>query len=155
MKHWQVRAVSATGAVMAFGLAAADGEQAMETAMQRLPFDPHQLYASEIVPRVAGQPRQRKEGDLLEPLVTALGPCYVHKGYFSFDPEHVASVPVDPETGLPPDVNPHPDGQGWERARQSTPAVICDDCLRKLNAELVRQKRPTIELASQRAARLR
>lgn len=81
----------------------------------------------------------------------AMGPCYVHKGYFWFDPDHVVSVPVDPETGMPPDVNPHPDGKGADRAIL---APICDECVRKVNRVKIRTGGIPIETASQRAARL-
>lgn len=47
-RQWQVRAESVTGAVMMFGLAAPDGDQAFEKALQRLPFDPHKISVTEI-----------------------------------------------------------------------------------------------------------
>lgn len=39
VKFWQVRAESLTGAVMTFGLRAADGQGAEQAAMRLLPFD--------------------------------------------------------------------------------------------------------------------
>lgn len=80
-----------------------------------------------------------------------ISPCYIHHGYFMADPDNVVSVLVDPQTGKPPDVDPHPDGLGMDRAIQ---AVICDDCVREVNKVKIRRGEVPIETASIKAARL-
>lgn len=60
-------------------------------------------------------------------VVYALGPCGACKNPFSFDPDTVPSVPVDPETGLPPDM-------GGDPAR-AIRMPICPACCRRANVE--------------------
>lgn len=57
----------------------------------------------------------------------ALGPCLVCGQPFTFDPETVPSVPIDPVTGLPPDLGGDP-----ARARRQP---LCPPCVTKANKE--------------------
>lgn len=41
-------------------------------------------------------------------LMAAFAPCFMCKEPFFFDPETVISVPIDPVTGLPPDLGGDP-----------------------------------------------
>jgi len=63
--------------------------------------------------------------------VTIVGPCYACKRVFSFNPTHVPSIHIDPQTGLPPDVEPQAPG-GYERARREP---LCRDCVERMNVE--------------------
>jgi hypothetical protein len=51
------------------------------------------------------------------------GPCFVCKRVFSYNPNHVPSIYIDPQTGLPPDVEPQPGG--YERARREPLCLAC------------------------------
>lgn len=53
------------------------------------------------------------------------GLCFACKRPFDFDPDSVPSVPIDPVTGLPPDLGGDP-----ERARREP---ICPSCARSAN----------------------
>jgi hypothetical protein len=59
--------------------------------------------------------------------VTAIAPCFAHKGPFEFDPEKVTSVPIDPVTGLPPDL-------GGDATR-AVAQPICPDCCKAINVK--------------------
>lgn len=81
---------------------------------------------------------------MAEPEVIALGQCCVHGGLFEFDPDRVPSVLVDPETGLPPDVNEagqyrEPTAEALARSRREP---YCPACARGLNAEAARRSLP-------------
>lgn len=75
------------------------------------------------------------ERETREEAVLAFGPCVVCDRPFSFDPDRVGSVLVDPETGRPPDVN-----AAGKRVQPSAEAVArsvrqpyCPRCARALN----------------------
>ena len=56
-----------------------------------------------------------------------LGPCFMCSRVFMFDADAVTSVPIDPVTGLPPDL-------GGDAARaQREP--ICPACCKRANVE--------------------
>jgi len=58
----------------------------------------------------------------------AVGPCFTCRQLFTFAPDLVPSVPIDPVTGCPPDINPEPGG--YERAVRQP---ICSDCVARAN----------------------
>lgn len=58
-------------------------------------------------------------------VVIAYGPCGACKNPFSFDPGSVPSLPIDPVTGLPPDMGGDP-----ERAIRQP---ICPSCCARAN----------------------
>jgi hypothetical protein len=49
--QWDVRAESVRGALFTCGLAAPDGDQARERALQVIPFDPHFFVVTQVAPR--------------------------------------------------------------------------------------------------------
>lgn len=55
------------------------------------------------------------------------GRCYACERVFSHDADTVATLPVDPRTGLPPDVG----GTPPERAVMR---LICPECMAEVNA---------------------
>lgn len=48
MSQWQARVESASGAIVMFGLVAADGDAAEAEAMRLAPFDPVRLAVTEL-----------------------------------------------------------------------------------------------------------
>lgn len=63
----------------------------------------------------------------------AMGPCWACKTVFAFSPVTVISVPIDPQTGLPPDVAPDgsnitPDPAAVARAVRQP---LCNNCARR------------------------
>jgi len=61
------------------------------------------------------------------------GPCFVCKRVFSYNPNHVPSIYIDPETMLPPDVEPQAVG-GFERAERMP---LCESCVTRGNEQRV------------------
>jgi hypothetical protein len=61
--------------------------------------------------------------------MVAFGACFACGRLFLFNPELVPSVPVDPQTGAPPDVDPKPGG--YQRAVRQP---ICGACVLRINA---------------------
>ena len=59
----------------------------------------------------------------------ALGPCFLCRNVFAFDAELVPSVPIDPRTGLTPDLGGDP-----ERAERQP---ICERCIREVNRQRI------------------
>jgi hypothetical protein len=59
--------------------------------------------------------------------MAVFGPCFMCGQPFSFDPDQVTSVPIDPVTGLPPDLG----GQAGRAVRQP----ICPPCCKRANVE--------------------
>jgi hypothetical protein len=59
----------------------------------------------------------------------ALGECFGCKTWFGFNPHRVPSIPIDPQTHKPPDVDPEPGG--YQRAQREP---LCRDCVRRMNA---------------------
>jgi len=55
--------------------------------------------------------------------------CLCHSG-FSFNPETVPVLLIDPDTGLPPDV--HPAEGGFDRAHKRP---VCPECVKHFNEE--------------------
>ena len=62
----------------------------------------------------------------------AYGHCYTCGRGFTFDPDLVPSVPIDPYTNKPLDVDPSPDGLAVARAR-AVKQPVCDECVRRIN----------------------
>lgn len=63
----------------------------------------------------------------------AFGRCWACKRRFTFDPDRVPSVPIDPETNTPPDL-----GGEFERAVLQP---ICAECVELANAARVENGR--------------
>jgi hypothetical protein len=63
----------------------------------------------------------------------ALAPCFTCKRTFAFDPERVVSVPIDPETGLPPDAQ----GARLDMG-QYVKQPICPACCMVINEDRAR-----------------
>lgn len=59
--------------------------------------------------------------------MAVFGPCFMCRVPFSFHPDLVTSVPIDPVNGLPPDLGGDPD-----RAQREP---ICPSCCRLANVE--------------------
>jgi hypothetical protein len=59
VKFWQAKATGPDGAVMTFGLEAADQENAVELAVARMPFpsSPENITVTEIPPRAERRSR--------------------------------------------------------------------------------------------------
>ena len=73
-------------------------------------------------------------------VLTAMAPCFIHAGIFSFDPDRVTSVLIDPVTNAPPDVNPDPaTPEVTVRVARSVRRPICPACCQLLNDEAARQ----------------
>jgi hypothetical protein len=77
------------------------------------------------------------------PVLIATGPCYMHPGLFSFDPDRVVTIWVDPETDCPPDVDPvtlqpisHDAPRFETRMARSVQQMICPACCKQLNDHL-------------------
>jgi hypothetical protein len=69
---------------------------------------------------------------MTDPAAAAMAPCYVCGLTFWFDPARVPNVPIDPQTGLPPDLGGDP--------QRAIPRVLCPTCVKtKINPE--RRKR--------------
>jgi len=64
------------------------------------------------------------------------GPCFTCGRVFSYNPNHVPSIFIDPQTNLPPDVSPAPDGKGMQRARREP---LCEACVTRANRDRVAQ----------------
>jgi len=60
-----------------------------------------------------------------KPKLVAFGICFVHERTFAFNPDTVITVPIDPATGLPPDM-------GGDAGRAIS-RPICDVCIGKIN----------------------
>lgn len=89
-------------------------------------------------------------------VIFAVDVCYVHGEPFTFDPVSVVTVPIDPQTGLPPDVDadlqpvPSPDPDAVAR---SVWRPICDPCVQRANRQLAAQGRDLIVPAALRQER--
>jgi hypothetical protein len=68
----------------------------------------------------------------------AMGPCWSCGTLFTFDPDLVPSLPIDPETSRPPDL-------GGDPARAIS-QPICQDCIAKANANRSQAGRPLIHI---------
>ncbi|MBO0729903.1 MAG: hypothetical protein J2P57_11640 [Acidimicrobiaceae bacterium] len=71
----------------------------------------------------------------------AIGPCWSCRRPFEFNPELVPSVPIDPETGQPPDVDPRPGG--YERAVRQP---LCRECVDLINRQRRQRGGPEMEI---------
>jgi hypothetical protein len=69
----------------------------------------------------------------------AYGNCWSCGRGFSFDPDLVPSVPIDPQTRKPPDVDPIEGG--YERAVKQP---ICEQCIEMANEKRVADGREPI-----------
>ena len=68
------------------------------------------------------------------PVEVGTARCFIHGGYFEFNPYKVAAVLVDPVTGKPPDVDPDPATPNFaEREARSVQRFICVPCCREVN----------------------
>ncbi len=68
--------------------------------------------------------------------IAVFGPCWCCKDCFLFDPDQVASVLIDPEIGLPPDLG----GDSTRAIRMP----LCDDCVAESNRRRAAAGRPLI-----------
>lgn len=71
----------------------------------------------------------------------AFGECWSCKRGFYFNPARVPSIPIDPQTKKPPDIDPEPGG--YERARREP---ICADCMTIRNARRRERGLPEIPI---------
>lgn len=62
------------------------------------------------------------------------GHCVRCKAPFSFDPERVPSIPIDPENGLPPDLGGDPS--------RAVREPVCPSCCKAVNPERRRRGQP-------------
>jgi len=69
----------------------------------------------------------------------AFGPCWLCSRGFTFAPDLVPSVPIDPETHLPPDVG-HTDPQRAVRK------PLCEECVVEVNEVRVRNGQAEVEV---------
>jgi hypothetical protein len=82
------------------------------------------------------------------PVMIAMAPCHLHGGIFSFDPDRVQSLLIDPATGRPPDVDEDNqrmdrDAPGVEEAfARSVQTFLCPACCKKLNELLAARGEP-------------
>jgi hypothetical protein len=60
-----------------------------------------------------------------ESRLIAFGPCWMCKHEFTFDPETVTSIPIDPVTKLPPDLGGDP--------TRVIKQPLCPGCIRFVN----------------------
>lgn len=58
----------------------------------------------------------------------ALGPCFTCKQLFEFDPETVPSVPIDPTTGVPPDI-------GGTDPANAVNQPVCPPCVQDITVK--------------------
>jgi hypothetical protein len=81
------------------------------------------------------------EGNLL-----AIGPCFLCKSRFQFDPDRVTSVFIDPVTGLPPDLaeDGTPKEMDREALARSVRRPLCPSCIDLANEEKERRGEPKI-----------
>jgi hypothetical protein len=64
------------------------------------------------------------------------GPCWSCGRLFTFDPDLVPSLPIDPETNRPVDVDEHGEpGRAWtaEEYARTVKQPICEACIGKSN----------------------
>lgn len=66
--------------------------------------------------------------------MVVIGPCFSCQNPFMFDVDRVQSIPIDPETGTPPDMG----GDPARAVRQP----ICPTCCRTANVERRQQGLP-------------
>jgi len=69
------------------------------------------------------------------------GPCFLCGRNFVFDPDLVPSVPIDPETDMPPDVEPKAGG-----AERAVKQPLCAQCVARVNVERKGQGREAIHV---------
>jgi hypothetical protein len=68
--------------------------------------------------------------------ILAIGPCVACENPFSFNPDNVPIVSIDPATGMPPDVDP----VTWEplpqprKVAETARMPICPTCVAAVNA---------------------
>jgi hypothetical protein len=70
------------------------------------------------------------------------GPCFVCGQHFTFNPNWVPSVPIDPRTRMPPDVDPQPGG--YERAIKQP---LCENCIERVNVARVARGQEAIKVS--------
>lgn len=71
---------------------------------------------------------------------TAIGPCWVCRSLFVFDPETVSSVLVDPVTDQPPDLGGDPD--------RAVARPLCPPCVTEANLERAKAGRRLIPVVA-------
>ena len=75
----------------------------------------------------------------------AFAHCWSCSFGFTFDPDLVPSIPIDPQTNLPLDIEPSPDGLEAARAR-AVKQPICASCMAASNAKRRREGREEIHI---------
>jgi hypothetical protein len=58
--------------------------------------------------------------------LVGVAPCWGCREPFAFDPDTVPCIPIDPESGLPPDLGGNP--------QTAVKQPICPQCVREFNA---------------------
>ena len=74
----------------------------------------------------------------MTPYEVVFGTCFSCRRPFTFNPYLVPSIPIDPETGRPPDM-----GGDASRARREP---VCPDCIGRANAIRRADGRPLIDV---------
>ena len=76
----------------------------------------------------------------------AYGACYACGSLFTFNPELVPSVHVDPKTGRPPDVDSDGNPRAYTAAEEarSVREPICSACIGLVNAKRAAMGNPPI-----------
>jgi hypothetical protein len=73
--------------------------------------------------------------------IVALTGCLICGRIFDFNPAKVPSIPIDPETMKPPDVDPQPGG--YERAVRQP---LCESCVKYVNLRRAERGQTLIEV---------
>lgn len=74
-----------------------------------------------------------------EPRLFAFGRCWSCGRSFTFDPDLVPSIPIDPSTNLPSDI-------GGTDPADAIRQPICADCVSLANADRTANGRPLIDV---------
>lgn len=67
----------------------------------------------------------------------AYGPCWMCGRHFTFDPERVPSIGIDPEYNLPADLVPKDEIE--EAMKRKVQEPLCPDCIGRVNESRERQ----------------
>ena len=76
------------------------------------------------------------------------GECWTCGRSFTFNPHWVPSVPIDPMTSLPPDVDEHGNPQPIdpEAAERAVRRPLCETCVERANSKRVARGEKPIEV---------
>lgn len=84
-----------------------------------------------------------------EPRIIAFGRCWACGHTFTFDPDLVPSVPIDPATNRPSDISetgvPLANGE-WQPTGNEVKQPICEACVRRANENRRAAGRPLIDV---------